>query len=352
MPTITAADLEDFARRLLLAGGVQPEDADRVAEALVGANLRGYDSHGVMRIPQYLQLVAAGDVVSGAELEVLSETPALIAADAHWGFGQTQAQRLQELLAVKAKDGGVAIGTLRQCGHIGRLGDYCDAACREGMVSMVMVNSHGAARRVAPPGGKAPRLGTNPLAIGVPCEGGDLVLDFSTSATAEGKVRVKRIAGELCPDGWLLDADGRPTNDPQSLYADPPGTIRPFGGDQAYKGFGLSLMIDIFTGALSGGLCSREKKITPLGNCVFMMLVNPALFGGAEHFAREVRDLDAWVRGCPTIEGVDAITLPGDPERAVLAQRQSSGIPFDEQNWAALLKLAEELDVASEISGT
>ncbi len=132
---------------------------------------------------------------------------------------------------------------------------------------MMMVNTHGHARRVAPPGGKSPRLGTNPLAIGAPAPGGPLILDFGTSATAEGKVRVKRIAGQLCPDGWLLDSEGQPTNDPNLLYGNPPGSIRPMGGDQAYKGFGLGLMVEIFAGALSGGVCIREVPINQIGNC-------------------------------------------------------------------------------------
>ncbi len=227
--------------------------------------------------------------------------------------------------------------------HVGRLGEYCELAADAQLVSMVMVNTHGHARRVAPPGGKAPRLGTNPLAIGAPAPGGPLVLDFGTSATAEGKVRVKRIAGQLCPDGWLLDSEGRPTNDPNSLYGTPPGTIRPMGGDQAYKGFGLGLMVEIFAGALSGGICIREVPITQNGNCVFMLLVDPAALGGAEHFASEVAGLCQFVRSCPTIDPQGEILLPGDPERRTLADRSKHGIPLDDGNWQALVTLAGTL---------
>ena len=157
---------------------------------------------------------------------------------------------------------------------------------------------------------------------------------------------MKRIAGELCPDGWLLDSEGRPTNDPHSLYGNPPGTIRPMGGDQAYKGFGLGLMVEIFAGALSGGPCIREVPITPIGNCVFMLVVDPAHVGGAEHFAQVVAGLTGFVRDCPRIEGVDEILLPGDPERRMLARRTAEGIPLDEGNWNELVKLAERLGVA------
>lgn len=348
MRRIAAGKLTELAAALLEAGGVGPEEARLVAGSLVGANLRGHDSHGVMRVPYYLKQVAAGECRPGAEFTVRSETPALLAADGNWGFGQTQARRLTERLIEKARAGGVGIGTLVHSCHIGRLGEYCELAADAGLCSMVMVNTHGAARRVAPPGGTAPRLGTNPLALGAPHGATPLVLDFGTSATAEGKVRVKRIAGQLCPDGWLLDSEGRPTNDPNTLYGDPPGTIRPMGGDQAYKGFGLALLIELFAGALAGGLCIREKPPNQIGNCVFMMLVNPAMLGGAEHFAREVADLDRFVRGCPRVAGCEEILLPGDPERRVLAERSAGGIAIDDGNWNELVKEAARLGVKIE----
>ncbi len=343
MPLLSASQLDSFAQTLLHAGGASREEAAEVASSLIGANLRGYDSHGVMRIPFYVDMIAQGETVPGAPLTVMNENDAIIAADAHWGFGMVQARRLMRRLIEKARTIGVGVGTLIHASHVGRIGEYCEIAAEAGMVSIVMANTHGAARRVAPPGGKAPRLGTNPIALGAPHAEAPLILDFSTSATAEGKVRVLKIAGKLCPEGWLLDCEGRPTTDPASLYGDPPGSILPMGGSQAYKGFGLALMIDIFAGALSGGLCARETPITPKGNCAFMMAIDPARFGGADHFAREVTSLCEFVRGCPRVEGVDAIVLPGDPERRILKQRLASGIPLDEGNWAELVKLAGRL---------
>jgi len=346
MPTFSADRLTDFAARLLIAGGITAEESALIADSLVGANLRGHDSHGVMRIPSYLEQCRKGDVVPGAPLSAIRESPSTFVGDAHWGFGQTQAQRLTRKLIEMAGENGLAIGTLIRSSHVGRLGEYCEIVAMAGLVSMVMVNTHGHARRVAPPGGKAPRLGTNPLAIGVPAPGGPLVLDFGTSATAEGKVRVKRIAGEQCPDGWLLDSDGRPTNDPNTLYGNPPGSIRPMGGDQSYKGFGLGLMVEIFAGALSGGVCIREVPINQNVNCVFMLVIDPENLGGAEHFATEIAQLTTFVRSCPTVDGVSEILLPGDPERRILAIRSERGIPLDEGNWGELAKLAGQLAVA------
>ncbi len=346
MPNTSAIALSSYAAQILRAGGLSDVEATLVAESLVAANLRGHDSHGVMRIPYYLDQVKKGELVPGAEFEVQRETAVIIVTDGHWGFGRTQAGRLIERLIPKAKAAGVAVGTIVQCGHIGRLGEYCEIATQAGLVAQIMVNTHGNARRVAPPGGTAPRLGTNPIAFGVPNGAAPLILDFGTSATAEGKVRLKRIAGQPCPEGWLLDYEGNPTCDPATLYGDPPGTIRPFGGDQAYKGFGLGLMVEVLSGALSGGPCIRETPTTPLGNCVFMQLFDPAQFGGADHFAREVVDLAKFVRGCPRAPGIEAITLPGDPERNMLQYRSEHGVPIDEGNWRQLVERGNSLGIA------
>jgi len=350
MATIAADELQGFAADLLAAGGATQEEADRVAVSLVAANARGYDSHGVMRVPFYVRAMAEGVVVSGAELSISKESATHLACDANWGFGQVQADRLLSRLVEKTRECGMAIGTMLHAGHIGRLGEYCESAAEHDLVSLVLVNSHGAVVRVAPPGGSAPRLSTNPLAIGVPHGNSPLVLDFSTSATAEGKVRVKKIAGEPCPEGWLLDNQGHPTTDPEVLYGEPPGSILPMGGDQAYKGFGLGLMIEILAGALSGGRTSREPLYPKKGgNCVFMMLLDPESFGGQAHFKEEVDQLAEYVRGCPRVDGVDRILLPGDPERAALEHRSRHGIQLDDENWGQLVELAQRLDVAVEV---
>jgi len=345
MPTIPASSLDAFAAQLLAAGGLAADEAAVVAHSLVGANLRGHDSHGVMRIPFYLDQVAKKEVVPGAPFTALRESETILAADGHWGFGQVQAARLMDAIIAKAEAAGTGLGTLVHSGHIGRLGEYCEQAAKAGLVSIVMVNTHGNARRVAPPGGRAPRLGTNPLAFGVPNGDAPLVLDFGTSATAEGKVRVKKIAGQTCPDGWLLDSQGRPTNDPNTLYGNPPGSILPMGGTQAYKGFGLGVMVEILAGALSGGPTIREVPITQNGNCVFMLVIDPGHVGGADHFSAEVTQLAEFIRSCPLADGASEIQLPGDPERRLLAERGSKGIPLDDGNWGQLTALAAKLGV-------
>ena len=346
MPVFSETRLRDFARSLLEAGGVPAEKATIVASSLVLANFCGYDSHGVMRIPFYVANIESGRLQPDADLRIERETGAVVVGDGGWGMGQVICRQMMERLVQKASVLGVASGTLRRTGHIGRLGEYAEWAAERRFASILCCNNHGAAQRVAPLGGKRPRLGTNPICIGMPGGAdGPFVLDFSTSATAEGKVRVKKIAGEPVPPGWLLDAEGRPTTDPNTLYADPPGSILPMGGAQAYKGFGLAFMIEMLCGGLSGGDTARPNPPKPVGNCVFLVVIDPKHFAGMEHLEREVRHLEAYVRGVPRIDGVEEILLPGDPERRSVGQRQRDGIPIDERNWSALTELAERLGV-------
>ena len=157
MPMLSAATLLPIVQSMFEAAGVPAADAAVVAHSLVDANLCGHDSHGVMRVPQYVEFLKKGTYKAGVPLTVLNETPAVVAADGNWGLGQVQAHRLLGHLIPKAKALGVAAGTLRNCGHTGRLGEYAEFAAKEHMALFATVNSHGSGRRVAPPGGATRR---------------------------------------------------------------------------------------------------------------------------------------------------------------------------------------------------
>lgn len=347
MPVFSEHQLFEFAKSLLSAGGANDDEAAIVARSLVGANLRGHDSHGVMRIPFYVGRIAEGILQPGAEVTFENETAASVVCDGGWGFGQVSSLKLMDRLIKMAESSGVACGTLRRSAHIGRLGEYAEVATEKNMAVIICANTLGAAQRVAPVGGKRPRLGTNPICIGMPGgKEGPFVLDFGTSATAEGKVRLKKIAGQTVPEGWVLDPDGQPTTDPNQLYGDPPGTILPMGGDQAYKGFGLSFMIEMLCGGLSGGLCAHPNPPPAIGNCAVFIVMSPERLAGYDSLATQVSQLEEYVRGVPRIDGVSEIILPGDPERRTLADRQANGIPVDDGNWEALTTLATKLGVA------
>jgi uncharacterized oxidoreductase len=338
--------LQSFARSLFEAAGVPADEAAQVARSLVDANLRGHDSHGLIRIPQYVQAITEGMLKSGASFEVVKEAPGTMVADGHWGLGQVQAHRLLQRLMAKARGTGLAAGTLRRCGHIGRLGEFAEAAVGQRLAFLGTVNGHGYGRGQAPPGGVEARIGTNPLCLAAPTAGEPVVLDIGTTVCAEGKVRVAFNKGEPVPPGWLLDARGQPTTDPGVLYREPRGSILPLGGAHAYKGFGIGLLLDMFAGGLSGAACSHPRMPPLVANAVFFLVLDVERFAGAEHFIREVSELAADVRTCPRAEGVAEIMLPGDPERKELARRQATGIPLDAGTWGQLCAVAERLRVA------
>ncbi len=342
---VRAEELELFARRLLEAADVPHDQAVTVARSLVEANLRGLDSHGVMRIPYYVEAIEQERIRLDAPLQIVRRGQCHMVVDAGWGLGQVQMHRLLEKLMAVAVREGIAAAAAQRLGHIGRVGEYAEQAAAEGLVSLFFVNTHGAAQRVAPFGGREARLGTNPICIGVPTDRDPIILDFCTAATAEGKMRVSWIAGKRVPPGLLIDATGRPTTDPSVLYREPRGAILPFGGPQGYKGFGLGLVVDILAGALSGGLTAHPNPEPPLGNDVFALLIEPDRFAGREHFVAQVKQLLEYVRSCPPAEPGGEILLPGEPERRVFWQRKQHGIPIDSGNWQALTRLAERLGV-------
>ena len=346
MPIYSASALKHFATQLFQAASVPADEAEIVAASLVEANLRGHDSHGVMRIRDYVRQLRLGELMPGVELAVRTETAAMLAADAQFGFGQIQARRLMTRLMDKASSLGIASGTLMRCGHIGRVGEWVELAAEAGFAALVAVNDNGSLRVVAPPGGTEPQISTNPLAIGVPTSDGPLVLDISTSAVANGKIRLALAEGVPCPDGWLLDGEGNSTNDPNVRRAEPCGTIQPLGGTQAgYKGFGLGLMLDILVGGLSGGFCPPQEDADSCNN-VLAIVWKPQQFGGTEHFLMQAGQLIASTRHSRRKAGVERIRLPGDRSREVREQRLRDGIPFDEGNWQRLVKTAAELNVS------
>ncbi len=345
MPTIPANDLTTFAAALFKSAGVPDDEAQTVAESLVESNLRGHDSHGVMRIVDYIKRLHIGDLQAGVELKVLTETAAMLVCDAQYGFGQVQAKRLIERLGDKARQQGVASGTMLKSGHVGRLGEWAELAAANGLAALIVVNDNGSLQCVAPPGGTEPTISTNPVAIGVPTADGPLVVDVSTSMVANGKIRVAHMAREQCPPGWLLDADGNPTTDPAVRIKDPKGTILPLGGEQGgYKGFGLGLLFDILVGGLSGGFCPPQENADACNN-VLAVVWDPSRAAGTEHFTREAGKLIDCVRNVRRKPGVDRIRLPGDRSLEVKRERLETGIPLTQKRWDRLAELAGAHDV-------
>ena len=219
-------------------------------------------------------------------------------------------------------------GALRRSGHVGRLGEWVERAASAGLAALIAVNDNGVIRTVAPPGGTAGRISTNPIAIGVPTGRGPLVLDISTSAVANGKLKVARLEKRPVPEGWIQDANGNPTTDPHVMLADPPGSLLPFGGDQAYKGFGLGLFFDFLVGGLTGGFCPPAPPGTIECNNVLVVVWDPAGFAGAAHFAAEADKLIESVRNTPRKRVSTGSSFPATAARQPASGASPKAFPW------------------------
>jgi len=344
LPTISAEQLTAFVRDVFVAAGAPAAHAEHVATSLVRSNLVGHDSHGVIRVVQYVDGIRAGNLDPVAEPAVEGETLCTARMTGNWGFGQVAAHAATELAIDKARRTGVAAVALHESNHVGRVGEYVEDIASKRMVGLITLNNHGGAMQVAPFGGRERRLSSNPIAFAAPTSGDPLLVDMTSAVVAEGKVRVLRNQGRPVPDGWLIDADGRPTNDPNVLYADPPGALLPLGGPLGHKGYGLSVMIEVLSGALSGGGCSGPKH-KRIGNAMFIEAVRADAFVPWEQYLSEVDALVASLKSCPPAEGFREVMLPGEPERRTEAQRRVQGIQIDDETWHQLVAVARDLSV-------
>jgi uncharacterized oxidoreductase len=228
---IQAEAMQDLTAEIFVAAGCSAEESARIGRRLVMANLTGHDSHGVIRIPRYVQWMRDGTLVPGRTIAIVTESDSFAVVDGRHGFGQSVGTQAVELGIAKAKANGVAIVALRNAGHLGRIGDWAEMAVEAGLISIHFVNVAGSLL-VAPFGGTERRMSTNPVCIGVPLsDRPPLILDFATALVAEGKVLVAASGGKALPAGALIGPDGVPSADPKTLYGE--GDIHdPQGGRQ------------------------------------------------------------------------------------------------------------------------
>ena len=344
MPTFDATYLKQVAFDAFRAAGADDSAARTVSEMLVEANLTGHDSHGVIYIVDYLNRIRDGKLNPKAEPEIVRETASTLRVDGHWGFGHVVATWTMQELIRKAKSADIAAAAIFNCGHIGRVGLYPAMASEQGLIGLAFANGGGSKPRVAPFGGMRALLGTNPLAFTAPVEGRPpLMLDFSTSIVASGKIRIAKNKGEELPAGWILDREGHPSQQPQDYYEG--GMLLPAAG---YKGYCLGTFVDIFAGLLSGaGTPTLPDGAYKLGNGVFFILVNVEAFQPAEVFGADVLQLCDALKATPPASNGDegGVLMPGELEQQTKARRLREGIPIPDKTWQAIMEKVGELSV-------
>lgn len=333
--TVAAEPLEQFSARLIEASGAPADIAALVARHLVDANLCGHDSHGVLRIPTYVDAIHRGQLVPDARPALVSERGVTAVLDGNRGYGYTAMDVAVRAAADRAKTSGVGAVAIRKCGHIGRVGGWVEQLAREGLVSQVVVGALGPGVGHAPPFGGAKRtLSTNPWALGVPSrQHSPIVVDFATTSVAEGKLKFARAKKAAVPEGWIVDANGKPTTNVEDFYAG--GMLLPFGG---HKGSGLSIFASML-GGLSG-----EGDDGKIGGTMIVAL-DPAAFGDVDRYmARVDAAIDA-VKAVPPAAGFSQVLVPGEPESTSRAQRRANGIPLPAETWRQLGELADQTHV-------
>ena len=342
MPKFTAEELTTICLNVFQKLNISAAEAEVVTRSMVDANRVGHDSHGVIHLTKYVRELEAGLIQPGAPTETLQESASIAALDGNWGFGPVIATRAVALAIRKAKQTDISSVAVSRCNEVGRLGGYACLAADAEMIGLLMANDHGGGTCVAPHGGVEGRLSTNPLACAVPIQGQDpIVLDMSTSVVASGKIRVKQHQDEALPHGWLIDGAGESTTNPDDFYGVPPAALLPFGGAvSAHKGFGLSVIVDVLAGALTGAGCSQSEDAR-VGNGLFVFVINIASFRGFPGFSEEIERFIAYLKSAKRIAGVDAIRMPGERGWEEQRKREQDGIPIDSETWTQIQTLLD-----------
>ena len=339
MPNFTAEELTAICLNVFGKLNIPAAEAEIVTRSMVDANRVGHDSHGIIHLPKYVRELEAGLIQPGAPTETLHESASIAVLDGHWGFGPVIATRAVELAIQKAKQTDVSSVAVSRCNEVGRLGGYACLAADTEMIGLLMANDHGGGTCVAPHGAIEGRLSTNPIACAVPIEGQDpIILDMSTSVVASGKIRVKQHRNEAVPHGWLIDTEGKSTIDANDFYGVLPAALLPFGGIAAHKGFGLSVIVDILAGALTGAGCSQSEDAR-VGNGLFVLVINVASFRGFPGFSAEIARFVEYLKSAKRAAGIDTIRMPGERGWEEQRKREKEGIPIDAETWAQIQAL-------------
>ncbi len=352
MPILTKHQIVRITDVMMRAGGASAGNAGIVADHLANASLAGYDSHGLIRIPQYLNEIENGLVDPKAEPEVVGSHGGILQMDGHSTFGQVVATRATELAIEQARDHGVSLVSMGNHTHTGRIGAYPEMAAVAGMAAIMFSGwAGGPVATQVPFGGREGRLGSNPLAMAFPhAEGAPVLLDISTSVTSEGTLRVYRNRKQELPDTWVIDRHGVPSRNPDDFYEG--GAQLPVGGVQGgHKGYALSLMMALFGGIL-GQIASPPGKFDRwamwAGSTI--LIIDLGRMAPLESIRAEVRQMMRHLKDTPPMEGSGGVFIPGERSAYTRQERLAQGVPVDPATWAQVDALFDRYGVRDQLA--
>jgi L-lactate dehydrogenase len=342
---VSIAHANAYGQRVLEAQGVPPDIARDVAEHLVESDRVGYTSHGLSILTNYRRVLSENLAAADGRPELINDKGMLIAYDGHHGLGQHVGKVITQKAIERAHQYGQCILTLRGSHHLGRMGHYGEMVASQGLILLAFVNVVNRSPTVAPFGGAEACLTTNPMCFAGPLPDGrpPFIVDMATSAIAVNKARVLAAKGEQAPAGSLIDAQGRPTTDPNALFANPPGALLPFGG---HKGYAMGLVAELLAGVLSGGGTIQPEN--PRGgaatNNMFALVLNPQVDFNTDWRIAEVGKFIDYLHACPPQPGVDGVQYPGEYE-AQNRIKNADSLTFDPNIWEGLCALATDLGI-------
>lgn len=332
-----------FITEVLTANSVPPENAAIIAKCLNAADLRGVDTHGMNRIPSYMERIRQGVLDPAAQPSLSQVTPVVAQVDGHNGFGFVAAHKAMTAAIESAKVYGIGMASIKHSNHFGMSAWLVQQALDADMMSLVFTNSSPALPVF---GGKNKLMGVSPIACGAPGKSAssNFILDMAPSVAARGKIYKAKRRGEKIPLDWALDSEGRPTDDPEAALG---GVMLPMGGP---KGSALSVMMDVFSGVLSGSAFAGHvtgpydpSKPADVGH--FLVAVKPDLFMSLDDFRERMQYLYDRVVDSEKAAGVERIYFPGELEQLAQQEREKSGIPLVQAEIDALNEEARKVGV-------
>ncbi len=341
------ADLKDFCCQAYMKAGVPAAEAEIVAELLARSDLRGVETHGVMRLPIYIQRLQKGYVRAVCKITTVKEKGSTAFLEAHGSVGHVVAHRAMELAIQKATEHGIGWVSVKDSGHFGAAGLFPMRALEKDFIGYVVTNS---APIMAPYGGRERILGNNPLSFAFPTvQYPPIVLDMSISVVSAGKLILCRKRGEKIPLGWAYDKNGLPTEDPYEGY-EGGGFLAAIG---EYKGYGMILVHEMLTSILTGGKWTQhikslyeEDKTGIQGTCHSFMAIDPECFTGRENFKKEMDRYIKSIKESAKAQNVTEILMPGELEYRTESERLKQGIPLESTTVQELVSLGKSLGVS------
>jgi len=342
MPTISHTELRELGAAIFQAAGVPADQAEIAVNHLVESNLVGHDSHGIMRLPNYVRALQNDTIRPVGEHKIVRETPVSLVIDANRSFGIVLTYQAMQMAIERAQQHTLGAVAVHRSSHIGRLGAYPPLAAEQNCIGLLLLNGGG--RFTAPFGGVDRRLPPNPIAASVPTlDGPPIMLDITTSMVAGGKVDVQRTRNQPVPEGWLIDENGAVVTDPEA-FRQGIAAMLPLGGPAGHKGYGLAMIIDAIAGGLSWAGCSADEP-TRGGSGYFALAIKIESFIDLDEYKREVQRMVDWVKSSRTLPGVERIYIPGEIEHMTRQQREAEGIALPESVWDDIVAVADELNV-------